>query len=117
MKASRYAVALGIIGAALVAQQHGAGGPAMSLELENESVRAFRIRIAPHEHIPMHDVTPRVVVLLTNAHLRDSLATGKIRLEDHKAGEVNWVPAQHHSGVNLSAAPIEFIAIEPKPTR
>jgi len=30
MKALIYAVALGIIGAALAAQQHGAGGPAMS---------------------------------------------------------------------------------------
>jgi hypothetical protein len=95
--------------------QHG--GPAMSLELENESVRAFRIRIAAHEHIPMHDVTPRIVVWLTSAHLRDSLATGRIASENHKAGEVTWVPAQRHSGVNLSGAPIEFIAIEPKGAR
>jgi hypothetical protein len=93
------------------------GGPAMSLEFENESVRAFRIRIAPHEHIPMHDVTPRLVVWLTSARLRDSLATGRIENENHKAGEVTWVPAQRHSGLNLSGVPIEFIAVEPKAAR
>lgn len=97
-------------------RQHVPGGPAMSLEFENASVRAFRIRIAPHARLAMHDVTPRVVVWLTAAHLRDSLATGEIRMEEHKAGDVTWVPAQRHSGVNLSGAAIEFIAIEPKAT-
>ena len=32
------------------------------LVLENSSVQVLRIRIAPHEKTPMHDVTPRVVV-------------------------------------------------------
>lgn len=137
MKPSRNAVTLWVLGAMfalawplLTAVTHGKtrmrtlsampvqhGGPAMSLELENESIRVFRIRIAPHEHIPLHDVTPRLVVWLTNAHLRDSLATGRIENENHKAGEVTWVPAQRHSGVNLSGARIEFIAIEPKAAR
>jgi len=94
-------------------QQPGAAGPKMSVELANESVRVFRIRLAPHERTGMHEVTPRVVVWLTNAHLRDSLATGAVQIEEHKAGEVSWVPLQRHSGLNTSSATVEFIAIEP----
>jgi quercetin dioxygenase-like cupin family protein len=62
----------------------------------------------------MHDLTPRVVVWLTDAHLRDTLATGESREENAKAGDVEWVPAQRHEGDNLSDDPIEFIAIVPK---
>jgi hypothetical protein len=62
----------------------------------------------------MHDVTERVVVWLTDVHLRDSLASGTIVAEDHRAGDVSWVPAQRHAGTNLSDAPVEFIAIEIK---
>ncbi len=95
---------------------HGRG-PSMSLEFENPSVSVLRVRLAPHEKTPMHDLTPRVVVWLTDAHLKDTAADGKTREERWQAGQAIWVPAQRHAGENLSDQPVEFIAIVPKPAR
>ena len=85
-----------------------------SLEFENESVRVFRMRIGPRAKLPTHDVTPRVIVWLTDVHLRLTFPNGETRAEDHKAGETNWVPSGTHAGENLSDKAIEFIAIVPK---
>src|SRR5215470_17157296 len=63
------------------------------LVLENESVQVLRIRIAPHEKTPMHDVTPRVVVWMADAHFVDSFADGTTREERRRAGDVEWVSA------------------------
>jgi len=42
-------------------------GPAhFKLEFENESILVLRIRLDPHEKTPMHQVTPRMVVWLTD---------------------------------------------------
>jgi quercetin dioxygenase-like cupin family protein len=84
------------------------------LEFENESVYVFRIRMAPHEKVPMHDVTPRVIVWLTDVHLRDIFPDGKSKDEVWKPGDTTWVPAQKHAGENLRDQPVEFIAIVPK---
>jgi len=90
-------------------------GPANAeLILDNVSVSVIRIRMAPHEKTPMHDLTGRVVVWLTDAHLRDNRATGETRDENTKAGDVEWIPAQRHQGENLGDQPIEFVAIIPK---
>jgi quercetin dioxygenase-like cupin family protein len=98
-------------------QAHATGPQNMRVELDNPSVTVVRIRLAPHEKTPAHDVTPRVVVWLTDAHLRDTFTDGITRDENHVAGEVNWVPAQRHIGENRSDAPIEFIAVIPKTTQ
>lgn len=83
-------------------------------EFENDSVQVVRIRIGAHQKIPMHDLTPRVVVLLTDEDLKVTLPTGETREEHHSAGETMWLGAQRHAGENLSANPIEFIAVIPK---
>jgi quercetin dioxygenase-like cupin family protein len=95
-------------------QPHGGPGPQAHMELQNEAVEVVRIRLAPHERLPMHEVTPRVVVWLTDAHLRDTFADGTTREVQMKAGEVGWVPAQQHAGENLGDQPVEFVAIVPK---
>jgi hypothetical protein len=41
------------------------------VEFENESIVVLRVRLDPHEKTPMHKVSPRMVVWLTDAHLRD----------------------------------------------
>ena len=93
----------------------GHGGPAMKIEFENESVQVIRVRIGPHEKLPMHEITtPRVLVLLTDEHLKVTLPNGETRQENHKAGETSWLQAQRHEGENLSDSPIEFIAVIPK---
>ena len=109
------AAGLGVFGLAQL-PPHAGSGPEAKLELQNEAVHVLRIRIAPREHIPMHEVTPRVVVWLTDAQLRDTLADGTTRDMRAKAGQVEWVPAQRHAGENLGDRPVEFLAIIPKGT-
>src|SRR5499427_5604049 len=55
-----------------------AAGPAdAKVEFENESIIVVRVRMAPHEKTPMHDITSaRLVVWLTDAHLRDTRPDG-----------------------------------------
>jgi quercetin dioxygenase-like cupin family protein len=89
-------------------------GPGFKLEFENDLVQVVRIKIAPHEKLPMHDLTPRVVILLTDQNLRITFPNGETREEHHKAGEAGWVSAERHAGENLSDKPIEFVAVIPK---
>ena len=96
------------------AQSPEAAGVSVRPELDNQTVTVIRIRMAPHATTPVHDVTPRVVVWLTDAHLRLTFADGTSRVEDHKAGDVAWVPAMRHVGQNLSDQPVEFLAVIPR---
>jgi hypothetical protein len=49
------------------ARQHG---PGQRVELDNPSVLVLRIVLGPHEKTAMHDVSARLVIWLTEAHLR-----------------------------------------------
>ena len=90
-------------------------GPAhFKVEFENESILVLRIRLDPHEKTPLHQVSPRIVVWITDAHLRDTFADGKTIELRRSAGATEWVPAQKHSGENLGNKAIEFVAIVPK---
>jgi hypothetical protein len=93
-------------------------GPAdAKVEFENDSIVVVRIRMAPHEKTPMHDITgARLVVWLTNAELRDTQPDGTTSDTRRHAGEFDWVPVQRHAGENLSNEPLEFLAIVPKMT-
>jgi hypothetical protein len=93
-----------------------AAGPAdAKVELENDAVVVVRIRMAPHEKTPMHDIaTARLVVWLTEVHLRDTQADGTVNEIRRHAGQFEWVPVQRHTGENLSNQPLEFLAIVPK---
>jgi hypothetical protein len=90
-----------------------AAGPAVDARplFENEAVQVFRMRIAPRERTPMHDVSPRVVVWLADAHFIDTFADGRTQEERRTAGEAEWVSARRHAGANLSDQPMEFIAV------
>ena len=59
----------------------------------------------------MHDISPRVIVWLADAHFVDHFADGTTKEETRKAGDVEWVPARRHAGENLSDSPMEFIAV------
>jgi hypothetical protein len=91
-------------------------GPANAVvEFENESIVVVRIRMAPREKTPMHDITSaRLVVWLTDAHLRDTHPDGSANETHRRAGEIDWVGVQRHAGENLSHEPLEFLAIVPK---
>jgi len=91
-------------------------GPANAVvEFENESIVVVRIRMAPREKTPMHDITSaRLVIWLTDAHLRDTHPDGSANETHRRAGEIDWVGVQRHAGENLSHEPLEFLAIVPK---
>ncbi len=82
-------------------------------EFANSAVVVLRIRIPPHATIPQHDVSPRVVVWLTDAHLELTFPDGTVREESYRAGQTLWVTPERHAGLNLSDRPIEFIAVIP----
>jgi hypothetical protein len=100
---------------------HGAAvpqsGPANTVvEFENESIVVVRIRMAPGEKTPMHDIaSARLVVWLTDAHLRDTRPDGSTNETHRRAGEIDWVGVQRHAGENLAHEALEFLAIVPKP--
>ena len=92
-------------------------GPAqMRPELDNDSMTVLRIRLAAHERTGMHDVSVRLVIWLTDAHLRDTAEDGKMIDYDRTPGAVDWVPTRRHAGENLGDKPIEFLAVMPKQT-
>jgi hypothetical protein len=93
-----------------------AAGPAdAKVEFENESIIVVRVRMAPHEKTPMHDIaSARLVVWLTDAHLRDTHPDGSANEMHRRAGTIDWVGVQRHAGENLSHEPLEFLAIVPK---
>src|SRR5262249_51651256 len=96
---------------------HGAAmpqaGPANAVvEFENESIVVIRIRMASGEKTPMHDIaSARLVVWLTDAHLRDTHPDGSANETHRRAGEIDWVGVQRPAGENLSHEPLEFLAI------
>src|SRR3984893_2736787 len=97
------------------AQPAGPHGPAdMRSEFDNASMVVLRIRMAPHEKTAMHELSARLVIWLTDAHLRDTKPDGTVTDYWRVAGSTEWVPAQRHAGENLSDAPIEFLAVVPK---
>ena len=89
----------------------------VTTEFENAAVQVLRIRIAPHQKIPLHDVTPRVVVYLTDEHFRFDRPDGSSVEDTHKAGDVEWLPRQRHGGENLSDTSVEFVVVIPKHAR
>jgi quercetin dioxygenase-like cupin family protein len=100
---------LSVLFAALVmaAQYSGA-------EIDNDAVQVVRIHMSSHQKIPMHTVTPRVVVFLTDAHLRLTFPDGSVKEERWRRGQTGWLDQQSHAGENLGDQPIEFIAVIPK---
>lgn len=97
------------------AQHVPSSGPAqMRPELDNEILTVLRIRLAPHEKTGMHAVSARLVIWLTDAHLRDTAEDGKTIDYDRAPGAVDWVPTRRHAGENLGDKPIEFLAVVSK---
>ena len=90
------------------------GPPGAEVLLNNASLAAIRIRLEPHEKTPMHYLSSRLVIWLTNGRIKDTLATGETKIYDAKAGDIVWVSAQRHAGENLGDKPLEWIAIVPK---
>jgi hypothetical protein len=75
--------------------------------------RIIRARFAAREQVPMHEDRPnRVVVFITDAHLRIIDEAGKATELRAKAGDVSWAGASRHKEENLADAPFEVVAVE-----
>jgi hypothetical protein len=86
-----------------------------TLELENAWVRVTRSVRSPHEHTPLTDHLPRVVVYLTDAHERVSEGGGGTHDVRKKAGTVAYQKAGAYGEENLSDRRVEAIVIDLKP--
>ena len=63
----------------------------------------------------MHDIaSARLVVWLTDAHLRDTHADGHSEEIRRRPGDIDWGGVRRHAGENLSHEPLEFLAVVPK---
>lgn len=85
------------------------------LEFENDQVRVLRVKVGPHESIPMHEhVLNRVSVVLTDQNVRSTDADGKVETVQHKAGEASWGTPKTHREENLNGKPLAMIIVELK---
>lgn len=83
------------------------------VEIDEPQARVIRARIGGKQQVPMHEHGPnRVVVFLTDAHLRVIDSAGEVSELKAEAGTVRWSGSTRHREENLSAAPFEVIAVE-----
>jgi quercetin dioxygenase-like cupin family protein len=90
-----------------------AGGGA--LELQNDWVRVWRSKLAPHQKTPIAEHLPLVTVYLTDAHLRITGANGRQEDVVQAAGTVTYRGGAGYAEENLSDRPLEAIVVELKP--
>jgi hypothetical protein len=85
------------------------------IEFDNDQITVVRIHMAPHERTAMHDIaSPRLVIWLTDAHLRDIGADGSVNEYNRPAGFSDWVTPRRHMAENLSDQGLDFLAVIPK---
>ena len=81
------------------------------LNFENERVQVVSVHYGPHEKSALHDHPGGVVVSLTEAHLRFTDESGKVREVFSKAGEVRWYPPFKHRVENLGDTTYDAVYI------
>jgi len=112
---TRFLYAISVLTTCAFAREPGAvgqaGAPMPTTTFENHAVRVVRIVLAAHEKIPMHEVTPRLVVWTTDGHLKLTFPDGRVVEQKHRAGDTEWLEAQRHAGENLGDQPIELVAV------
>ena len=85
------------------------------VEIENPWVRVLRVKIGPHEKVPMHEHPASVAVYLTDLHERVTTPDGKVQEVTHKPDEVAYRDPSRHAEENLSDRPLEVVLVELKP--
>lgn len=86
---------------------------AAKVEYEDAHVRVVRLRLSPHEELPMHDRPSRVVVPLTANDVRITRPGGASSVVRAPAGKPAWSGPARRSVSNLDA-PLENIIVELK---
>jgi quercetin dioxygenase-like cupin family protein len=81
------------------------------LDFENERVQVVTVHYGPHEKSALHDHPGGVVVSLTEAHLRFTDESGKVREVYSKPGEARWYPPFKHRVENLGDTSYEAVYV------
>jgi acetyl esterase len=84
------------------------------VELENERVRVVRLSFAPGEEGLMVTHPPRVLVTLTDVHVRVVFADGRTDERGAPAGIAGWLVEETLQTVNAGEQPLEVVLVEPK---
>lgn len=85
------------------------------VEIDNPWVRVIRVKVGPHEKIPMHAHPASVLVALTDIHERVTTPDGKSQEVTRKKDDVAFREPVRHAEENLSDQPIEAVVVELKP--
>jgi quercetin dioxygenase-like cupin family protein len=100
---------------AAIGQSRASDSPGLAkFEFENEQVRLLHASYSPRQKIPMHSHPSRVVVCITDMHVRTTFANGESQELRCKPGDSRWSEPVTHSVENLEDAPFEVVEIELK---
>jgi quercetin dioxygenase-like cupin family protein len=84
-------------------------------EFENDQVRVIRARFDAGYKTPVHEhVLPRVVVYLTDYHMKVLSSTGAASEPKGSAGDVAMPGPAKHEETNVSGQPFEVLVVELK---
>ena len=82
---------------------------------ENPQVRALRLKVAPHQSVPMHEYTlSHLTVCMEDLNARVTPAGGKAEAVQRKQGDFNWSGPSQQKIENLSDKPLELVILEMK---
>jgi hypothetical protein len=85
------------------------------LEFENEQVRVFRVKVAGHGALPMHEhVVNKIAVNVLPVNERITTAAGQVGLIREEVTTAVWGGPVKHREENLSDTPMETLVIELK---
>jgi hypothetical protein len=73
-----------------------------------------RVHFDPHYKSPMNQMPPRVMILLTDEHIRVTIPNGKSSDSHLKAETAFWTQGGQGRPENLSDLPFELIWVVPK---
>ncbi len=84
------------------------------IEFENARVRVVRLKMAPHESLPMHDRPARVVIALAANDVKITGPDGKPRMLHVPAGNIGWGAPTHGRSVETLDKGFENVIVEMK---
>jgi hypothetical protein len=85
------------------------------LELDNAQVRVIRLKIGPHQSVPMHEhILSYMQVPITDQNIRETSADGKSETIQRKAAQYAWRAPAKYKIENLDDKPYEAVIVEVK---
>jgi quercetin dioxygenase-like cupin family protein len=82
--------------------------------LENERVRVMEVVIKPGEKVATHSHPDHLGYVLAGEKLTITGADGKAMEHSLKPGDVLWIKAETHSGVNSGKTDVRVLVVELK---